>query len=53
VPLIFEKEFKIMNVAKTPTEEKVSKLKQKKTAIIKETTYVIPDSVRLSKLIGK
>jgi hypothetical protein len=48
VPLLLEKEFKIMNVAKTQTEEKVSKLKQKKVAIIKEATHVIPDSVNLA-----
>jgi hypothetical protein len=48
-----ENEFKILAVAKTPTEEKVSKLKQKKIAIIEEATHVIPDSVKHSKLIGK
>lgn len=53
VPVILEKQFKSMNITKTPTEEKVSKLKQKKIAIIEETTHVIPKSVRLSKLIGK
>lgn len=53
VPLLVENEFQILTVAKTPTEEKVSKLKKKKIAIIEDATHVIPETVRHSKLIGK
>jgi hypothetical protein len=51
--LLLEKEFRVMKIAQTPAEEKVTKLKQKKIAIIEEATHVIPISVRHSKLIGK